>query len=57
MEALGGPVDLSRITADSYLVAGIADHISPWENAYRTTQLLGSSPGSCSPPRGTWWPW
>ena len=44
LTALGGPVDLSKITADSYLVAGIADHISPWENAYRTTQLLGSEP-------------
>lgn len=44
MRALGGPVDLSQITADSYLVAGIADHISPWTNAYRTTQLLGSEP-------------
>jgi polyhydroxyalkanoate synthase len=44
LTALGGPVDLSQITADSYLVAGIADHISPWENAYRTTQLLGSEP-------------
>ena len=44
MKALGGPVDLSQITADSYVVAGIADHISPWENAYRTTQLLGSDP-------------
>ena len=41
---LGTPVDLSAITADSYLVAGIADHITPWESAYRTTQLLGSEP-------------
>jgi polyhydroxyalkanoate synthase subunit PhaC len=35
------PIDLSRITADAYLVAGIADHITPWENCYRSTQLLG----------------
>jgi polyhydroxyalkanoate synthase len=26
---------------DSYLVAGIADHITPWQNCYRSTQLLG----------------
>jgi len=38
------PIDLSQVTVDSYLVAGISDHISPWENAYRTTQLLGSEP-------------
>ncbi|HET7047442.1 MAG TPA: alpha/beta fold hydrolase [Solirubrobacteraceae bacterium] len=40
---LGSPVVLSRITADSYLVAGIADHITPWQNCYRTTQLLGGT--------------
>jgi len=38
---LGSPVDLSTITIDSYVLAGAADHISPWENCYRTTQLLG----------------
>lgn len=38
---LGSPVDLSRITVDSYIVAGAVDHISPWQNCYRTTQLLG----------------
>ena len=41
---LGTPVDLSTITADSYLVAGIADHITPWQSCYRSTQLLGSEP-------------
>jgi polyhydroxyalkanoate synthase subunit PhaC len=38
---LGSSVDLGRITVDSYVVAGAADHISPWQNCYRTTQLLG----------------
>jgi polyhydroxyalkanoate synthase len=38
---LGSPVDLSTITIDSYVMAGAADHISAWENSYRTTQLLG----------------
>jgi polyhydroxyalkanoate synthase len=41
---LGTPVDLSQITVDSYLVAGIADHITPWANCYRTVHLLGSDP-------------
>jgi poly[(R)-3-hydroxyalkanoate] polymerase subunit PhaC len=40
---LGVPIDLSRIDADTYIVAGIADHITPWQNCYRTTQLLGGS--------------
>jgi polyhydroxyalkanoate synthase len=38
---LDTPVDLSSVTTDSYLIAGAADHITPWENSYRTTQLLG----------------
>jgi polyhydroxyalkanoate synthase len=41
---LGTPVDLSAIEMDSYVVSGIADHITPWQAGYRTTQLLGSSP-------------
>jgi polyhydroxyalkanoate synthase subunit PhaC len=39
---LGTPVDLSRLTLDSYVVAGIDDHISPWQACYRSAQLLGS---------------
>ena len=38
---LGTPVDLAKIDADAYLVAGIADHLCPWQSCYRTTQLLG----------------
>jgi polyhydroxyalkanoate synthase len=43
-EVLGTPIDLSKITVDSYQVAGIADHITPWQSNYRSTQLLGSDP-------------
>ena len=38
---LGAPVDLSSITTDAYVVAGVADHISPWEACYRSAQLFG----------------
>jgi polyhydroxyalkanoate synthase len=38
---LGTPVDLSAVTVDSYVTAGIADHLCPWQACYRTTQLLG----------------
>ncbi|HNV14586.1 MAG TPA: alpha/beta fold hydrolase [Dermatophilaceae bacterium] len=38
---LGTPVDLGEITTDAYVVAGIADHITPWQNCYQSTQLLG----------------
>jgi polyhydroxyalkanoate synthase len=41
---LDTPVDLSRITADTYMVAGIADHITPWTNCYRSARLLGAPP-------------
>jgi len=42
VHVLGTPVDLGAITADAYLVAGIADHITPWMNCYRSVHLLGS---------------
>jgi len=38
---LGSPVDLSKITVDSYVIAGIADHISAWQACYRSATLLG----------------
>ncbi len=44
LTVLGTPIDLSRITVDTYLVAGIADHITPWHNNYKTIKLVGSRP-------------
>ena len=38
---LGTPVDLGQISVDSYVLAGISDHITPWQNCYRSTTLLG----------------
>src|SRR5689334_21044940 len=38
---LGSPVDLAAVDRDSYVVAGITDHICPWQSCYRSTQLLG----------------
>jgi polyhydroxyalkanoate synthase len=43
VEVLGTPIDLGAIEMDSYTVAGLSDHIVPWENAYRSAQLLGGS--------------
>ncbi len=34
-------VDLGKIDTDTYVVAGIADHLCKWESCYQTTQLLG----------------
>jgi polyhydroxyalkanoate synthase len=43
LTVLGVPLDLSKITVDTYVVAGIADHLTPWENCYRSAQLLGGT--------------
>jgi polyhydroxyalkanoate synthase subunit PhaC len=40
---LGVPIDLSSIQTDTYIAAGISDHITPWQNCYRTTRLLGGT--------------
>ena len=40
---LGSPVDLSKVDVDSYVIAGVADHICPWQSCYRSTQLLGGT--------------
>ncbi|WP_055399041.1 MULTISPECIES: alpha/beta hydrolase [unclassified Mycobacterium] len=39
---LNSPVDLGKVTADAYIVGGVADHISPWQATYRSARLLGS---------------
>jgi poly[(R)-3-hydroxyalkanoate] polymerase subunit PhaC len=41
LELLGTPIDLGKVDIDSYVVAGISDHITPWENCQRTTRMLG----------------
>ena len=38
---LGTPIDLSQVDTDAYIVAGIADHITPWQSCYRSIRLLG----------------
>jgi len=37
----GVPIDLGSITVDTYVAAGIADHITPWESCYRSARLFG----------------
>ncbi len=37
----GTEIDLARVNLDSYVVAGVADHICPWQSCYRSSQLLG----------------
>jgi poly[(R)-3-hydroxyalkanoate] polymerase subunit PhaC len=37
------PIDLSKAIADAYVIAGRTDHLTPWQNCYRSAQLLGGS--------------
>jgi len=41
LTVLGTEVDLAQVDLDSYVVAGVADHICPWQSCYRGSQLLG----------------
>ncbi len=43
LTVLDTPIDLSKIEVDSYILAGIADHITPWEACYKSTQLFGGN--------------
>lgn len=41
-ELAGHKVDLTKVTQDCFIVAGVTDHITPWKACYRTTQLISS---------------
>ena len=41
LTVLGTEVDLAQVRLDCYAVAGVADHICPWESCYRSAQLHG----------------
>ena len=43
LEVLGQPVDLGAVGIDTYFVAGISDHIVPWESAYKGARLFGGN--------------
>jgi len=38
---LGTPIDLGKVACDSFIVAGVTDHITPWQACYATTHILG----------------
>lgn len=42
VEIAGHVADLTAVKADTFIVAGVTDHITPWKACYRTTKLLGS---------------
>lgn len=36
----GTPIDLGKAKVDSYVVAGVTDHITPWKSVYQTARLV-----------------
>lgn len=41
---LDTPIDIGRISTDTYVVAGLTDHITPWSGCYHTTHMVS---GDC----------
>jgi len=37
----GKTIDMGRIKVDSYVVAGVTDHITPWKGVHKTAQIMG----------------
>ncbi len=35
-------LDLTKVTADMFILGGSTDHITPWQACYRSTQLFGA---------------
>jgi polyhydroxyalkanoate synthase subunit PhaC len=41
LEVRGAALDMRRVNMDSYVVAGVTDHITPWHGCYSTAKLFG----------------
>ena len=40
LEVLGTPIDLEKVTIDTYVTGATTDHLTPWRGCYQTTQLM-----------------
>jgi poly[(R)-3-hydroxyalkanoate] polymerase subunit PhaC len=40
ISALGTPIDMAKVNVPSYVVAGITDHITPWQACYQSKHIL-----------------
>jgi polyhydroxyalkanoate synthase len=38
----GTAVDMRQVKVDSYVIAGITDHITPWKSVYQTAKIMGN---------------
>ncbi|WP_250503547.1 MULTISPECIES: alpha/beta fold hydrolase [unclassified Caballeronia] len=41
LTVLGTPVDLLKVECDTYVMAGMTDHITPWKGVYNTARAFG----------------
>jgi polyhydroxyalkanoate synthase len=41
LKILGTPIDLRKVTCDTYVLAGQTDHICPWQACYGASRLFG----------------
>jgi polyhydroxyalkanoate synthase len=41
LDVHGTPLDMRLLDLDSYVVAGLTDHITPWQGCYNTAKLYG----------------
>jgi polyhydroxyalkanoate synthase len=41
LEVCGRPLDMKQLNLDSYVIAGVTDHITPWQGCYNTAKLYG----------------
>ena len=39
LTARGTPIDMAQVDLDSYVIAGLSDHITPWQGCYNTARL------------------
>ncbi|PKM04322.1 MAG: class II poly(R)-hydroxyalkanoic acid synthase [Gammaproteobacteria bacterium HGW-Gammaproteobacteria-6] len=44
LEVCGTPIDLKQVKCDFFCIAGLTDHITPWDACYKSARLLG---GKC----------
>jgi polyhydroxyalkanoate synthase len=40
ISALGTPIDMSKVQVPAYVVAGVTDHITPWQACYQSKNIL-----------------
>jgi len=38
----GTAIDMAQVEVDSYVIAGVTDHITPWKSVYQTAKIMGN---------------